>query len=53
MVSAETIIDDSQFAGPGHDQQLRPDHADKILKNYTENFNHTYFDKQIDPVIVR
>jgi len=53
MVSAETIIDDSGFAGPGMEQKLRPDQADKILKHYTENLNQKYFDKKIDPVIGR
>ena len=53
MVSAETIIDDSGFAGPGAEQKLRPDQADKILKHYTENLNQKYFDKKIDPVIGR
>ena len=46
MVSAETIIDDSGFAGPGMEQKLRPDQADKILKHYTENLNQKYFDKK-------
>ncbi len=32
---------------------LRPDQADKILRNYTENLNQKYFDKKIDPVIGR
>ena len=53
MVSAETIIDESNLGGPGHEQKLRPDQADKILKNYTENLNQKYFDKKIDPVIGR
>jgi ATP-dependent Clp protease ATP-binding subunit ClpA len=52
MISAETIIDDSGF-GPGGEQKLRPNQADKILKNYTENLNQKYFDKKIDPVIGR
>ena len=53
MVSAETIIDESNLGGPRHEQKLRPDQADKILKNYTENLNQKYFDKKIDPVIGR
>jgi ATP-dependent Clp protease ATP-binding subunit ClpA len=32
---------------------LRPNQADKVLKNYCENLNQKYFDKKIDPVIGR
>ncbi len=53
MVSAENIIDESAFGGSGPEQRLRPDQADKILRNYTENLNQKYFDKKIDPVIGR
>ena len=53
MVSAENIIDDSAFSSTGPEQKLRPDQADKILRNYTENLNQKYFDKKIDPVIGR
>jgi ATP-dependent Clp protease ATP-binding subunit ClpA len=53
MVSAESIIDGSGFGSAGPEQKLRPDQADKILRNYTENLNQKYFDKKIDPVIGR
>jgi len=53
MVSAESIIDESGFGSSGPEQKLRPDQADKILRNYTENLNQKYFDKKIDPVIGR
>ena len=53
MVSAENIIDETAFGGAGPEQKLRPDQADKILRNYTENLNQKYFDKKIDPVIGR
>ena len=52
MVSAESVIDESAF-GAGPEQKLRPNQADKILRNYTENLNQKYFDKKIDPVIGR
>ena len=52
-VSAESIIDDAGLGGSGVEQKLRPDQADKILRNYTENLNQKYFDKKIDPVIGR
>ena len=53
MVSAENIIDETAFSPAGPEQKLRPDQADKILRNYTENLNQKYFDKKIDPVIGR
>jgi len=52
-VSAETIIDESGIGVGGPEQKLRPNQADKILRNYTENLNQKYFDKKIDPVIGR
>ena len=52
MISAESVIDESAF-GAGPEQKLRPNQADKILRNYTENLNQKYFDKKIDPVIGR
>ena len=60
LVSTETILDEGMAAmggpGPGMigvEQKLRPNQADRILKNYTENLNQKYFDKKIDPVIGR
>lgn len=52
MISAENIIGDEAMHG-GPEQRLRPNQADKILKNYCENLNQKYFDKKIDPVIGR
>ena len=57
LVSTETILDEgmAQIGGqqPGAEQKLRPNQADRILKNYCENLNQKYFDKKIDPVIGR
>jgi len=53
MISAETILEESHIPGGGSEQRLRPNQADKILKNYCENLNQKYFDKKIDPVIGR
>ena len=57
LVSTETILDEgmAQMGGtqPGAEQKLRPNQADRILKNYCENLNQKYFDKKIDPVIGR
>ena len=52
MISAENIIGDESMHG-GPEQRLRPNQADKILKNYCENLNQKYFDKKIDPVLGR
>ena len=59
LISTETILDEGMAAmggvsqSPGVEQRLRPNQADRILKNYTENLNQKYFDKKIDPVIGR
>ena len=57
LVSTETILDEgmAQMGGQqqGAEQKLRPNQADRILKNYCENLNQKYFDKKIDPVIGR
>ena len=58
LVSTETILDEGMAAlggSPGQvtEQKLRPNQADRILKNYCENLNQKYFDKKIDPVIGR
>ena len=61
MLSAETILDEGMMPGMGMDprqesrgeQKLRPNQADRILKNYCENLNQKYLDKKIDPVIGR
>ena len=42
MISAENIIGDEAMHG-GPEQRLRPNQADKILKNYCENLNQKYF----------
>ena len=52
LVSAEKILGEETFSG-GPEQKLRPNQADKILRNYCENLNQKYFDKKIDPVIGR
>ena len=57
LVSTETILDEgmAQIGGqqPGAEQKLRPNQADRILKNYCENLNQKDFDKKIHPVIGR
>ena len=63
ILSAESILDESMMPGmgtlpgphahPGGEQKLRPNQADRILRNYTENLNQKYLDKKIDPVIGR
>ena len=63
LLSAEAILDENMAPlghppfgpslGPGHEQKLRPNQADRILKNYCENLNQKYFEKKIDPVIGR
>ena len=58
LVSTETILDEGMAAlggpaGQAAEQKLRPNQADRILKNYCENLNQKYFDKKIDPVIGR
>jgi ATP-dependent Clp protease ATP-binding subunit ClpA len=56
MISAEHILEEAAMGGgPGinPEQKLRPNQADKVLKNYCENLNQKYFDKKIDPVIGR
>ena len=57
LMSAEAIIDENLAPMPGMvggaEQKLRPNQADRILRNYTENLNQKYFDKKIDPVIGR
>ena len=58
LVSTETILDEGMAAlggsaGQVTEQKLRPNQADRILKNYCENLNQKYFDKKIDPVIGR
>lgn len=55
MLSAENILEEATMGGPGinPEQKLRPNQADKVLKNYCENLNQKYFDKKIDPVIGR
>jgi len=53
-LSAETILDESGMSSaPSAEQKLRPNQADKVLKNYCENLNQKYFDNKIDPVIGR
>ena len=53
LISTETILDEgiatlqqgvTQAGGP--EQKLRPNQADRILKNYCENLNQRYFDKK-------
>ena len=45
LISTETILDEGMAAmggvsqSPGVEQRLRPNQADRILKNYTENLN--------------
>jgi len=54
MISAENILEDTGLGGqPNPEQKLRPNQADKVLKNYCENLNQKYFEKKIDPVIGR
>ena len=53
LISAENILDESAIGTSGSEQRLRPNQADKILKNYCENLNQKYFEKKIDPVIGR
>ena len=53
LVSAENILGEEGISGTGPEQKLRPNQADKVLKNYCENLNQKYFDKKIDPVIGR
>ena len=53
LVQAENILGEEGIAGSGPEQKLRPNQADKVLKNYCENLNQKYFDKKIDPVIGR
>jgi ATP-dependent Clp protease ATP-binding subunit ClpA len=53
LISAENILDESAIGTSGPEQRLRPNQADKILKNYCENLNQKYFEKKIDPVIGR
>jgi ATP-dependent Clp protease ATP-binding subunit ClpA len=61
MLSAETILDEGMMPGMGMDprgesrgeQKLRPNQADRILRQYCENLNQKYLDKKIDPVIGR
>lgn len=53
LVSAESIMEEAAIGSGGPEQRLRPNQADKVLKNYCENLNQKYFDKKIDPVIGR
>ena len=53
LVSAENILEESAIGTSGPEQRLRPNQADKVLKNYCENLNQKYFEKKIDPVIGR
>ena len=59
LISAETIIDEGMIGAAtggglaGQEQRLRPNQADRILRNYCTNLNQKYFDKKIDPVIGR
>ena len=53
LISAENILDEASIGSGGPEQKLRPNQADKVLKNYCENLNQKYFDKKIDPVIGR
>ena len=53
LVSAENVLQEDGIPSGGPEQKLRPNQADKILKNYCENLNQKYFDKKIDPVIGR
>jgi len=53
LVSAENILEESAISSSGPEQRLRPNQADKVLKNYCENLNQKYFEKKIDPVIGR
>lgn len=56
MISAENILEEAAMGGStsvNPEQKLRPNQADKVLKNYCENLNQKYFDKKIDPVIGR
>ena len=53
LVQAENILGEGDIPSSGPEQKLRPNQADKILRNYCENLNQKYFDKKIDPVIGR
>jgi len=53
LVSAENILEESAISSSGPEQRLRPNQADKVLRNYCENLNQKYFEKKIDPVIGR
>jgi ATP-dependent Clp protease ATP-binding subunit ClpA len=53
LISAENILDEASIGSGGPEQKLRPNQADKVLKNYCENLNQKYFEKKIDPVIGR
>jgi ATP-dependent Clp protease ATP-binding subunit ClpA len=53
LVSAENVLQEDGIPSGGAEQKLRPNQADKIIKNYCENLNQKYFDKKIDPVIGR
>ena len=53
ILSSETMLHEESIGSHGPEQKLRPNQADKILKNYCENLNQKYFDKKIDPVIGR
>ena len=53
LVQAENILGEDGISSAGPEQKLRPNQADKVLKNYCENLNQKYFDKKIDPVIGR
>ena len=53
LIADKNILSEDGFPGKGPEQELRPNQADKILKNYCENLNQKYFDKKIDPVIGR
>ena len=56
MISAESILEEAAMGGSASvnpEQKLRPNQADKVLKNYCENLNQKYFEKKIDPVIGR
>ena len=54
MLSAETILDEGMMPGMGMDprqdsrgeQKLRPNQADRILRQYCENLNQKYLDKR-------
>jgi len=53
LVSAENILEETSIGTAGPEQKLRPNQADKVLRNYCENLNQKYFEKKIDPVIGR